>query len=182
VRSLAVVLLALAIGVVIAGCGGDEPESNLVEAREANSVELGGMRYRIVIFRQLNPRIAPDRALWEGPLPGKDRGLFAAFLQVCNISDRERVPTPAIHLEDAFGQVYQPLGLAPANELAYRPRPLGPGRCLPPEESVASRALPGSAIVFAVPFSELGERPFILELRGVVEDGPTPIRRVQLDL
>jgi len=181
VRNLVVVLLALAIGVVVAGCG-EEAESNLVEARETNSIELGGVRYRIVTFRQLNPRIPPDQALWEGPLPGKDRGLFAAFVQACNITDREQVPTPAIHLEDAFGQVYRPLGLAPGKELAYRPRPLEPGRCLPSDESVASRALPGSAIVFAVPFSQLGERPFVLELRGTVEGGPAPIRRVQLDL
>jgi len=181
VRALAVVLLVLALGLVVAGCG-EEAESDLVEAREGNTIELGGVRYSVVMFRQLNPRVPPDQALWEGPLPGEDRGLFAAFVRACNATDSEQLPTPDIHLEDAFGQVYRPVGLAPDNPLAYRPRPLDPGRCLPADESVASRALPGSALVFAVPFSQLGERPFVLELRGTVDGGPTPIRRVQLDL
>jgi len=181
VQSLKATLLALAIVIALAACG-EEAEPDLVEAREGNTVELEGVRYRVVTFRQLNPRIAPDQALWDGPPPDEDRALFAAFMRACNVSDDRAAPTPDIHLEDAFGQVFRPVGLARDNELAYRPRPLDPGRCLPSEDTVPSRALPGAAIVFTVPVDQLGERPFVLELRGRAGEDGAPVRRVQLDL
>jgi hypothetical protein len=42
-----------------------------------------------------------------------DHGLFAAFLDVCNRGDEPQAPTGLIHLEDAFGQSFQPVERGP---------------------------------------------------------------------
>ena len=179
VRRITLFTLLLLVAVA-GGCGGEASEPNLVEAREHNVVELDGIRYRVVMFRQLNPELSPDRALIEGRRPGGKRGLFAAFVVACNTTDAERVPTSRIHLENAFGQVYRALEPAATGEFAYEPRPIPPGGCMPREDSAAARTLPGAAVLFAVPFDDLGERPFVLELRA--PDGEGPARRVKLDL
>jgi len=88
----------------LSACG-EGPEGNAVEARERNAFALGGLDYRVATFRQLNPRIAPDRARYDGRLNGRT-GLLAAFLVACNNSDEPRRPTAAVRLEDALGKAY----------------------------------------------------------------------------
>jgi hypothetical protein len=64
--------LALA---VLVGCGAEEPADNAVEAHEQNTVGLGGVRNRAVLFGQRNVHTPPDDALWEGKPPGAGKGL-----------------------------------------------------------------------------------------------------------
>lgn len=59
----------LAAAALVGGCGedkmaGDRPVDieRAIEAREDNIVELNEMRYRIVMFRQINPRLRGCRA------------------------------------------------------------------------------------------------------------------------
>ena len=182
---------------LLTGCGEEEtaetepastaePESTeaesagdgAVEAQEQNTVELGGIRYRVVIFRQLNPRIAPDDALYEGPMPRGDRGVYAAFLQACNVSDETRRPAREIRLEDAFGEAYPQLEAASESLFDYQPARLRPDECVPSQDTAADRTFPGAAVLFAIPFDDLGNRPFVLELR----DSDAGVRRIQLDL
>jgi len=96
-RRLCLLLLVLAV----AGCGEEESVDEPVEATEANEVELAGIRYRVVLFRQLNPNVPPDDALYEGDPPGRDEGAYAAFIRACNASEEPRTPTRSIRLEAA---------------------------------------------------------------------------------
>ena len=149
-----------------------------IEAQEQNTVALGGIRYRVTIFRQLNPRIAPDDALYEGSEPEGDTGIYAAFLTACNVSDDTRRSTREIRLEDAFGEAYPQLEAASESSFAYEASRLRPGECLPAEDTAADRAFPGAAVLFGVPFDRLGNRPFVLELR----DSGGSMRRIELDV
>ncbi len=178
-RLLTAALLLVALSLPLSACG-EEREDNAVEAVERNAFELGGLNYRVAMFRQLNPRIPPDRALYDGRLEGR-MGLFAAFLVACNESGEPRRPTAAVQLEDAFGEVYPQVALVDDNPLLYSPEPIAPGRCLPAEDGTAARTLPGAAVLFKVPFDALSNRPFVLELRGA-EGGEAAVKRVQLDL
>lgn len=180
VRLLAAALLLIALSLPLAACG-EEREDNAVEAMERNAFTLDGLRYRVALFRQINPRLAPDQALYAGRPPKGRAGLFAAFLEVCNETDEPRRPAASVQLEDAFGTAYPRVAIPPENPLGFGAQPIGPGRCVPVEDGTADRSLPGAAVLFEVPPAAMGNRPFVLELRdpGGSGDG---VRRVQLDL
>lgn len=172
-RALLCLCAALALA---AGCGGEASEDTAVEATEANTVELGGLRYRVPLFRELNPNVQPDRALYDGPPPAEGHGLYAAFLQVCNPGATTIEPTGRVALEDAFGQRFRPLP-ATDPDLGYRPEPLAARACLPARGTVAARTFDGAAVVFELPFDAVRERPLVLELVAGSER-----RRIQLDV
>jgi hypothetical protein len=174
-------LIVLVAGLVAVGCGEEEAADNAVEADEQNTVRLDGLRYRVNLFRQLNPAVEPDEAIYGGPRPGEGEGLYAAFLRVCNPSGSEQSPTGDVVLEDAFGQTFEPLELEDDNAFAYRPRAIAPDRCLPDPDSAAARTADGMALVFRVPFDSAAERPLVLELRGA-GDGDAGRARIILDL
>ena len=175
--------VAFAFVAALAGCGSSgAPADNAVEATEQNSVRLGGVEYRVVRFRELNPRIPPDRSILDGPPPSDGKGYYAAFVTACNASSRTRTPTSRIHLEDAFGQRFSPLAAASDSVFAYRPRPLEPERCLLAEDSAASRTVDGAAIVFEVPYDAAQERPLILEISRRPDGAGRAAARIQLDL
>jgi hypothetical protein len=175
-------LAAVAV-VALAGCGQEEePADNAVEATEQNTVRLGGIDYRVIRFRQLNPRITPDRSIVSGQPPAEGRAYYAAFMSACNPGGSTRTPTSSIHLEDAFGQRFAPLSGLSDTVFAYRARPLKPGACLPTEGSAADRAVDGAALVFEVPIAAARERPLILELSRRPDGSGRAAGRVQLDL
>jgi hypothetical protein len=173
-RSLTVILLAA----LVAACD-EESGDSAVEAREQNVVRIDGLAYRVVLFRELNPRIEPDRSLVEGARPGPDEGLYAAILHVCNEGEVPARPTGDIVLEDAFGQVFHPLRPAVDPELTYHPRDLDPDECLPVPGSTADTSFDGAAVVYEVPFDAVQRRPMVLEIRPRGGGEPS---RVQLDL
>lgn len=175
-------LLAVAMVLALAGCA-EEKADNAVEATEQNTVALAGVDYRIVRFRQLNPRIPPDRAVVAGlPAPAEGQAYYAAFLTACNRADTTRTTTARIHLEDAFGQRFAPVARSEESVFAYRARPLQPGTCLPVEDSPADRTVDGAALVFDVPVEAARERPMILELARRPGGTGRAAARVQLDL
>jgi hypothetical protein len=171
-------LVLLALAVVGSGCG-DGNEDNAVEAREQNRVELAGVRYRVVIFRELNPYASPDDALWTGEPPAEGTGLYAVVLRACGAGDGPAQATGEVHLEDAFGQRFEPRAAGTADPYEYQSRTLEPGECLPGEDDPADDTFGGAALVFAVPFNAAQERPLVLVL-GDPTSGETA--RVQLDL
>jgi len=181
-RRLWLALAAVAV-VALAGCGQEEEAAdNAVEATEQNTVRLGGIDYRVIRFRQLNPRITPDRSIVSGPPPADGRAYYAAFMSACNPGGSTRTLTSSIHLEDAFGQRFAPVGRLTDSVFAYRARPLEPGACLPPEDSAADRTVDGAALVFDVPIAAARERPRILELSRPPGGSGRAAARIQLDL
>lgn len=169
-------LAAAAIGAafLVGACGEDGGSENAVEAREQNTVHLGGLGYRVPLFRQLNPRTAPDRTYYDGPPPPDGSGVYAAFIGVCNEEGAPARPSGRIFLEDAFGERFRPVA-QPGNELAYAPEELAASECLP--ERGAALAADGAPLAFLVPFADTRERPMVLVIEGPDEDA-----RIELDL
>lgn len=179
----------LAAAALASGCGEDETAGDVpvdyeeaIEAREHNLVEMNGIRYRVVMFRQINPRLASDGALYEGPPPEEGVGVFAAFLRACNTADERERPTNDVTLEDAFGESYPRLPTVSDEAFDYDPQLLRPDQCLPPSDGSADRAFPGAVLLFSVPFDRLRNRPFVLQLQDRDERGRVETRRVELDL
>lgn len=175
-----VVLIAL-VALACTGCGEADATNEAVEAREGNRATIAGITYRVILFRELNVHIKPDRALLEGPPPPEGSVYLAAFLSACNTSDERLTPTDSVRLENAFEAEYPRLELARDNPFAYRPHPLEPGQCLPSEDSAAARAVSGGVVIFQVPASDLSKRPFVLAVEGS-SDGGQVQRRFEVDL
>jgi hypothetical protein len=177
---IAITVIGLAAALALAGCGGDEqPADNAVDAQEQNAVEVAGVRYRVVLFRQLNVHTKPDDALWDGASPSGRKGLYMAVLRACAAEGKPARATTDIHLEDAFGAAYQPRVDKTAETFRYTGGRLAAGECLPDPDSVADRVLDGAALVFEVPFKSTRDRPLVLEI-----DAPGSERgaRIQVDL
>ena len=170
----ALLAAAIAAALLVAACGEGQGAAEAVEAREQNTVELDGLEYRVPVFRQLNPRIVPDRSFYDGPRPPDGTGVYAAFLQVCNHEGPPATPSGRIVLEDAFGERFRPVD-QPGNELAYAPKELRASECLP--QAGAPIAAEGAPLVFLVPFADTRERPMVLVIEGTHGDA-----RVELDL
>ena len=158
---------------LLAGCGGEDDERADV-LRERNRARVDGLDYRVPLFRQLNPRIAPDAAYYDGPGATAGQGVYAAFVRVCNPGGDGTARTARVYLEDAFGERFMPVP-QPGNELAYAPRRLAPGACLPGRDAVAEAD--GAVVAFRLPFDDVAERP----LRLVI-DAPGETAKLELDV
>lgn len=137
------------------------------EFLEAGSTAtLGGLLYTPVSTRQLNPSLRPDQAILEGVEVDRTGGplLVAVMLRVCNESGRPRTPTDELMLVDSFGNRLKPVELPADNPLAYRPRELAPGQCVPAESSAPDATLAGGAVVFRVPLEVRRNPPLALEI------------------
>jgi hypothetical protein len=171
-------LLLTLCACLLVACGDEETQrAPAVEAQEGNTAQLGGIGYRVVLFRQLNPETAGDQALVEDVRAGEGRGLFAAFVEACNWSDNRATPTGDIVLEDAFGATFEPIAEGLEDALTYQPRSLEPEECVPARGNTADRTFDGGAVVFDAPLDITQERPLVLEIR----DGGDELRIV-LDL
>jgi hypothetical protein len=169
-------LTAILLSVLVAACGESE-RVDVVEATEANEVVLDGVSYRVQIFRQLNPYEEPN--VYRGPPAPADSALYAAFICACAVGGEPARATEAIHLENAFGQRFAALEPEPGTRVAYRPRRLQAGQCIPPPDSLAARTFSGSPLIFRVPLEAAAERPMVLEIRDIDADEKA---RIVLDL
>jgi len=184
-RLSVMVLILFAFG--LASCGNDDVDPGggtdpPLRSQEANEATLGGVRYRVTLFRQLNVRARSDRAYYRGSAPATGSGIYAAFVRACNVTDREQATAPTMRLLDAFGETFARQPPADGNRFAYRPTTLAPGKCLPRPGGVADRSADGVVVVFEVPFKDTRERPMLLEIPPRAEDEATRPVRVELDL
>lgn len=175
----AIAATAVAVALGLAACGGSEaPADNAVEAKEGTQVTVGGVRYRVSRFRQLNPRAQPGDDLYTGRPPGEGRGLYVLYLRACNDGDRPVRASRDVVVEDAFGETFAPRPGDVAPAFRYAPDgAIAPGTCAPASGTVARQRLEGGALVFTIPFEDARERPLILE----VSDGEAR-GRLQLDV
>ena len=181
---LASAMGAALLALTAPGCGGgpapDAPRT------EAQSVVVDGLVYRALLFRQLNPRIAPDRRLLEGTARDDagsgGRLMFGAFVEVCNRSERPQSVPEDFEVVDAFGQAYrrqdgvvaEPFDLESGSTLE-------PGQCMPRGGGTADTAAPGALLAFGLPRKALADRPlFLVVPSDVADDGPPA--RIQLSL
>lgn len=156
-------MISLAAGV--AACGDEEPGVD-EPAREGLALELDGVEYNVFITRQLNPRVTPDGAYVSDEAPPGET-LYGVFIQVCNNSDEEHVPTDEFVILDNQGNRFEPEELPEDNEFAYAPRTLAPKECIPEAGSVAQLGpTAGSMLLFQLPLEITENRPMELEVEG----------------
>jgi hypothetical protein len=171
----------VAVGLAgLAGCGSEaEPEP---PPTEAQTVTAGGFDWFAPLFRELNPRIAPDREILGSRRPAEGHAFWGAVVNVCNAREGSRRPPEGFRLVDAFGNAYRPLDLPARNAFAYEPRPLEKGACIPAPGSTAERATDGMVVVFEIPFEAADNRPLFLRLPPATagRDGRPP--QIELDV
>jgi hypothetical protein len=153
--------------------GRDEP------AREGLALELEGVEYNVFITRQLNQRITPDKAYFDGPEPKKGETLYGVFIQVCNRSNDTHQTADTFTIKDNQGNEFEPEELPADNAFAYHPGELGPDECIPEAGSVAQLGpTSGAMLLFRLPLKNTEYRPLELEIHGQGSDNLT----YQLDI
>jgi hypothetical protein len=150
----------------LAACGNkDEVPGTEEPAREGLEVRLEGIDYNVFITRQLNTKVQPDSAYYNGPEPGRGETLYGVFLQVCN-NGKEPAPTAEeFSVVDNQGNEYEPTELPEENAFAYHAGELGPKACIPEAGSVAQLGpTAGSMLLFRLPLQATENRPLELEV------------------
>ena len=170
--------LAAAVG---PGCGEEERREPGEPRTEAQTLTAGGLRYRTIIFRQLNPLDETDARLVDLSPAGEGRLWFGAFITVCNVGDEARRAPEGFAVVDAFGQAYPAVDVRQPSAFLYEPAVLDPDECLPLPDTSADRAGEGALLVFRLPVAALSDRPLFLRLPPEA-GGAGPPLRIQLDV
>ena len=159
-------LAALAVGP--AACGNSDVKKGVDEpAREGLALDLGGVDYNVFITRQLNTKVTPDMAYFDGPEAGKGETLYGVFIQVCNHSDATHQTAADFKIKDAQDNEFEPEELPADNAFAYHAGELEPNECIPESGSVAQLGpTAGSMLLFRLPLQNTEYRPLELEVHG----------------
>lgn len=184
VTRAAACLLALVSVAAFTACAKKEP--GVAEpAREGLAIDVAGVAYNVFLTRELNPRITPDQAYYNGKPPGAGKALYGVFIQACNDGEEARMATDDFHVTDNQGNEFEPLELEEDNPFAYRPRMLAKGDCIPAEGSVAQQgATAGSMLLFEFPLENTENRPLELDIGGPYDfaAGERETKQIELDL
>jgi hypothetical protein len=170
-RMLRRLVMLLGLAALVGGaaaCGNADEHPGIDEpAREGLAVELDGVDYNVFITRQLNPRIPPDDAYFDGPDAERGETLYGVFIQVCNRSKETQQTVEEFKIVDAQGNEFEPESLPEDNKFAYHPGELLPAECIPEVGSVAQLGpSAGSMILFRLPLENTEYRPLELEVEG----------------
>lgn len=156
-------------------------------AREGIAATLDEVDYEVYITRELNVRDPEDRQYYPGPPPPPGSGYYAVFIRACALDDVEGTveTSDRIKVVDIRGKEYEPLPLGSDNVFAYRRETLTPGECQPNAASATSFGPTGGAmLLFRIPFVDIENRPFELEIEGEppAPGKPPRVARFELDL
>ena len=170
-RMLRRLLMLLCLGALAGGltaCGNKDEEQGVDEpAREGLAIEMGGVDYNVFITRQLNTKITPDKAYFDGPEAAKGETLYGVFIQVCNRSGETHPTAADFKIKDAQGNEFEPEELPEDNAFAYHAGDLEPNECIPEPGSVAQLGpTSGSMLLFRLPLQNTEYRPLELEVQG----------------
>ena len=167
-RRLLMLLCLAALAGGLAACGNSDVEKGVEEpAREGLALELEGIEYNVFITRQLNTKVTPDMAYFDGPEPAEGETLYGVFIQVCNRSDDTHETADDFKIMDAQGHEFEPEELPEDNAFAYHAGELEPNECFPEAGSVAQLGpTSGSMLMFRLPLENTEYRPLELEVQG----------------
>ena len=167
-RRLLMLLCLAAVAAGTAACGNSDVKKGVDEpAREGLALELGGVDYNVFITRQLNTKITPDKAYFEGPEAAPGETLYGVFIQVCNRSNDTHQTASDFKIKDNQGNEFEPEELPEDNAFAYHARELAPNECVPEAGSVAQLGpTSGSMLLFRLPLENTENRPLELEVQG----------------
>lgn len=168
VRRLLLLACLAALAAGAAACGNaDEHPGVDHPAREGIALELDGVEYNVFITRQLNTKLPPDDAYFDGPEPERGETLYGVFLQACNQTKDTRETVDRFKITDNQGNEFEPEALPDDNQFAYHPGELLPKECIPEAGSVAQLGpSAGSMLLFRLPLENTEYRPLELEIAG----------------
>lgn len=181
-RFVAAGVVALALATGLAACG-KEAGTEESPAREGLAIEVAGVDYNVFITRELNLRIAPDKAYFTGAAAKPGMVYYGVFIQACGVGKRANASDNFV-VEDNQGNRYLPRKLPKTNSFAYNPRPLTKNHCIPQSGSVAQLGpTAGAMLLFEFPLSNTENRPLQLIINPPGAAASTPeSKRVDLDL
>ena len=180
-RLLSVLAACAAAALIVSGCG--KKEGNAEPKREGLGLEVGGLKYRVYITRQINQHDAEDRSYYDGPEAPPGTTYYGVFLTACNEGDQPLKPVDDFTVRDNQGNEFKPLELPETNDFAYRPRRLVKGACVPEAGSAPANGPTGGALlVFKIPVQSIENRPLELEIEDVNDKGKLEKGEIELDL
>jgi hypothetical protein len=167
-RRLLMLLCLAAVAAGTAACGNSDVRQGIDEpAREGLAIELDGVDYNVFITRQLNTKITPDKAYFDGPEPAVGETIYGVFIQVCNHTDEPQQTASEFKIKDNQDNEFEPEELPEDNAFAYHPVELQPDECIPEAGSVAQLGpTAGSMLLFRLPLENTEYRPLELEVQG----------------
>jgi hypothetical protein len=158
-----VVLAGLVVGVVLVS------RSVAADAGPGVSADVGGLEYRALDVRLLDPSNAGDARMLRGQAPlARGQVWFGAFVTAENAGRAPRAMARRFTLRDVRGRVYWPVALPSGNPVAYRPLTIAPGDQSPGANTEAQRdlAAEGGLILFRVPRAAYDAGPLELLIHG----------------
>jgi hypothetical protein len=179
-------LLACALAAATAAATGCTREAEKGEPlREGLAAEVAGVKYTVFITRQVNQRLASDRAYYRGPEPKAGFTYYGVFVKVCNETAGFKRPIEydEFRVKDSQGNEFEPVEQEPDNVFAYHARRLSQHACVPEAGSPPATGPTGGALLlFEFPVQTLENRPLELEIEGVDEKGKVEKKAIELDL
>ncbi|MDQ3103171.1 MAG: hypothetical protein M3Q53_04950 [Actinomycetota bacterium] len=172
---LAVLLAFTAAALPLAGCGSEEPETDVPEGEP---LELGELEFDVQITRFLNPDAPDDSNYLEGaPSAGEDQQYLAVFMEIANEGEEPNVVPYPFKIVDTRGEITlqtevdNPFSLVAGT-------PILPDQAVPGAETPAANGpIEGAALLFLLDETANENRPLKL-----VVPGPTGPGEVELDL
>lgn len=169
-------LLLVAAALLVAGCGEEEEEFDVVEGEP---VELGELLYNVQITRFLNPSDPEDEAyLSEQPAATSDEEYLAVFMTIENEGDSSAELPEEMTIRDTRDSTYEPLESESVYALELGSTVPAGGDVPEPDTPAASGPINGAMVLFRVDRTVNENRPIELEIPGDAgEEG-----RVELDI
>jgi hypothetical protein len=179
---------ALALAGGLSACGKHDLGTEEEPGREGLALPLGGVDYNLFITRELNLKITPDKAYYQGPQAAPGKVLYGVFVKVCGADKNKRVtsvPARNFVVHDNQGNEYHPKELPPTNSFAYQSRQLSFEQCIPQPGSVAQQGpTAGALLIYEFPLENTEYRPLEMVIEGPQNllEGERESLHIELDI
>jgi hypothetical protein len=166
-RLLGLALVAAAL-LVAAGCGGEEEE---LEVAEGEPIELGDLRYNVILSRTLNEGDVEDADYLEGAPPADPDQLYlGTFLQIHNDSGSSIELPDELTVVDTTGAEYEPVETDSPYALELGST-VPPHSEIPPLDTIPRYGpIEGSLVLFEIDDATTENRPLDLEIPSASGD------------